>query len=143
MKSKQRNYPGDLRTPGTKDYGVILSNLRKYCHFLNNDNIDDDKIYEYFLKIREKLKELGYRKESLSVERKMKSMANWDKKRQEVMEMGSNIWVEASEKHETAKAKTKEREKKERKAALKKAREEAKLRKALEKEKLDKELPQK
>ena len=138
MKNKRRNYPGDLRTPGTKDYGVILSNLRKYCHYLN-DNPDDDKIYELFLKLREKLKELGYRKESLSVERKMKSMANWDKKRQEVKIMREKIWQEAKDKHEAAKAKNKEREKKERKAALKKAREEAKAKKALEKEKLNKE----
>ena len=110
MKNKRRNYPGDLRTPGTKDYGVILSNLRKYCHGLD-DTPNDDKIYELFLKLREKLKELGYRKESLSVDRKMKSMANWDKKRQDVMAMGINVWGEAKEKHEIAKARNKEKEK--------------------------------
>ncbi|MGB1206967.1 MAG: hypothetical protein ACPG5B_15080 [Chitinophagales bacterium] len=129
---KQRNYPGDLRTPGTKGYGIILSNLRKYCHYLK-ENPDDDKIYELFLKIKTKLKELGYRKESLNIERKMKSMANWDKKRKDVMVMSVKVWKEAKEKHDITKEKKKKKAKQEQKRVVKKTREESKLNKELPK----------
>jgi len=116
---KRKNYPGDERTPGTKDYSMILGNLINYKHQLSSEK-NDQKIGELFLKIAEKLRELGYRAESDTIKKKAgrrklgKFQDITEKKKNEVVNLSVKCWDKASEKNEAAKSKMKEEEKKSR-----------------------------
>ncbi len=110
MAKKRRNYPGDLRTPGTKDYGVILSNLIKYKNELVLEQ-EEYKTIALFLKIAEKLQELGFKKDSNKVKRRAESSEKLDKKRTEIMKIASEKWKEGKQKHDAVKAEEKQKAK--------------------------------
>ena len=116
---KRKNYPGDERTPGTKDYSMILGNLINYKHQLSAEK-NDQKIGELFLRIAEKLRELGYRSECDSIKKKAgrrkagKFQDITEKKKNEVVSIAIKCWDKASEKNDMAKIKMKEEEKKSR-----------------------------
>lgn len=69
-KKHKKNQPGDERTPGSKDYSVILGNLIHYKHQLVQEN-DEQKIGALIAKIAEKLKELGFCEESEKLKTKL------------------------------------------------------------------------
>ncbi|GAA4828492.1 hypothetical protein [Algivirga pacifica] len=113
---RRKNYPGDLRQLGTKDYSLILGNLMNYRNQLIRET-EDQKIGALFLKISEKLKELGYSKASTQTKNKagVKKQGKFEnitlKKKKEVVEISLECWKEGKEKHEEAKRINKEKEK--------------------------------
>ncbi len=114
MTRKRKNYPGDLRLPGSKDFGLILSNLIKYRNELLWVDTDDE-ILSLLSKIAEKLQELGYAKESASIRRKAKSANNLSKKKNEAIALAVSKWKEGKALHEATKKQIKEAKKLERK----------------------------
>jgi len=110
---RRKNYPGDVRTPGTKDYAVILANLINYGNQLESEK-DKRRCVELILKISEKLQELGFRRHSTTVKNKVKRKVNitykdredrfenMDKKKKHILEIISHCWKEGSEKHKEA-----------------------------------------
>lgn len=126
MNKKRRNYPGDLRQVGTKDYGVILSFLINYRNRLLREK-DEDIILNLFHKIAEKLQELGFKRESSKVKTKAKNTNRLQQKKEEVIQIAVEKWREAKDAHEKAKEELREQE-----------RELEKLKKQAEKEAKDK-----
>lgn len=114
---KRKNYPGELRVPGTKDYGVIMGNLMAYNNKLMRER-DEQKAGLLFLKIAEKLKELGFESASSSVKKKAgrRKMGKFQditqKKIQSVIETATKKWALAKTKHEEAKEKDREAKRK-------------------------------
>jgi hypothetical protein len=110
---KRKNQPGDIRTPGTKDYSVILGNLISYKHQLVSES-DLQQIGALMAKIAQKLEELGFKEASDSVKSKLgrrKSGKYQDltlKKKQDVIEIAAKHWEKGTEKNEKAKIKKKE-----------------------------------
>ncbi len=106
-KKKRKNYPGDTRTPGTKDYGMILSNLMNYRNQLFREK-DEQNSGKLFLKIREKLKELGFEKAAETVKNKAgrrklgKFQEISEKKKEAVLEIADKYWHEGKQKHAEA-----------------------------------------
>lgn len=104
---QRKNYPGDLRTPGTKDYGVILGNLINYRNQLGRER-DEQKAGGLMLKVAEKIKELGFTKMSLSIKRKVgrrklgKFQEITEKKKVETMDLATECWDLARQRHEDA-----------------------------------------
>jgi len=118
---KRKNYPGDVRTPGTKDYGLILSNLIKYRNELTSTD-DEDRLYLLYRKVAEKLQELGFTKASTSIKRKTKNFTtHFHKRKDEISQIAANKWREGKTSHEEARRKIKELKREER-TALRKAR---------------------
>ncbi len=108
---KRRNYPGDPREVGTKDYGLILSNLINYRNqlFRVKDEIETSKL---FYKISIKLQELGFIKESIKVKSKTKNNRQLEKKRQDIINIATEAWTVGKAKHEKIRAELKAAEKK-------------------------------
>jgi len=112
---QRKNYPGDLREPGTKDYSLILGNLIGYRNQLMKET-DEQKAGALFLKIAEKLKELGFTRESASTKKKAgrrkrgKFQDITQKKVDKVVDVATKKWAIGKEKHEEARAKKKEEE---------------------------------
>ncbi len=115
----RKNYPGDVRTVGTKDYGLILGNLMNYRNQLGREKEDDQKMGALFIKIAEKLKELGFKRASNAVKKKAGRRKKGKfqnitlEKKEEVMELALTNWHTGKERHEVAKFEKKEREKRE------------------------------
>ena len=105
---KRKNYPGDMREPGTKDYAVIMGNLMGYRNQLIRST-DEQEIGNILLKSAEKLKELGF----LGACEKLKKKAGRRKlgmfegislvKRDLAVESISKNWEKAKIKHDKAK----------------------------------------
>ncbi len=120
-KRQRKNYPGDLRTPGTKDYAVILANLINYGNQLETEK-DKRRAVELILKISEKLQELGFKRQSTTVKNKVKRKVNitykdrpdrfdnLEKKTLEVMAVVSECWKMGRDKHEEARKENRENE---------------------------------
>lgn len=112
-KKSRKNYPGDIREVGTKDYGLILGNLINYRNQLIRED-EEQTIGELFLKIAEKLREIGQQKASALVKRKAGRRKQGmfqginAKKKQEVCDLAVRCWQEGKEKHENAKQLRKE-----------------------------------
>lgn len=66
---KRKNYPGDVREPGTKDYAVIMGNLMGYRNMLIRTT-DEQEIGHLLIKTAEKLKELGFVSTSETLKKK-------------------------------------------------------------------------
>jgi len=113
MKKKRRNYPGEPRIPGTKDYAVILTNLIKYKNeFLKStEAVEAAKLC---LKLVEKLQELGFIRASNKVARRStteKVLQNKDLIAQIALEM----WRKGQERQKKAKEEQKRKQKEQRK----------------------------
>lgn len=116
---QRKNYPGDVRKPGTKDYAVILANLINYRNQLEM-NKDNKQGVELVLKISEKLQELGFKRQSNSVKNIVKRKVNITykdrqdrferlaQKKSEVAEIISECWKMGKEKHDEARMQQKE-----------------------------------
>jgi hypothetical protein len=116
---QRKNYPGDVRRPGTKDYAVILANLINYRNQLEM-NKDSKQSVELVLKIAEKLQELGFKRQSNTVKNVIKRKVNitykdrhdkferLDQKRSEVIGIISECWKLGKEKHDEARMQQKE-----------------------------------
>ena len=105
MEKQRRNYPGEKRKVGTKDYALILGNLIKYYNNLLRCSWPDDKneIKDLLGKISIKLRELGYKKESTFVKSRLKNENNMPEKIQQTAGIAVKVWELAKSKHETAK----------------------------------------
>jgi hypothetical protein len=109
---KRKNYPGDERTPGTKDYSMILGNLIHYKHQLVQEE-NEQKIGDLLMKISVKLKELGFKAESDSIKKKVgRRKANkfqniTMKKKQDGIDVAVKCWDKGTEKNEKAKEENK------------------------------------
>lgn len=120
IKKRRKNYPGDERVPGTKDYSMILGNLIHYKHQLTQET-NDQKVAELMLKVSVKLKELGFKGESEIVKKKVgrrkagKFQNITPKKQQEAVEIALNCWEAGTSRNDKAK----ENAKKEAKRVLK------------------------
>ncbi len=106
---KRKNYPGDPRVPGTKDYALILTNLMSYSNKLTLEK-DEKRVASLLRKVSEKLKELGFNQASKSVKSKAKTPDAVIKKMPEFVEMLNEKWRSGRDKHEEAKEKIKEDE---------------------------------
>ncbi len=110
--AQRKNYPGNLRTPGTKDYSLILGNLMSYRNKLFREE-DEQEIGLLFLKIAEKLKELGFKRAFNSVKmragrRKLGKFRDiTPQKKEEVIEIALKYWEAGKKKHDEAKEKKK------------------------------------
>ncbi|PWJ39974.1 hypothetical protein [Sediminitomix flava] len=113
MNRQRKNYPGDLRIAGTKDYGLILGNLMNYRNQLIRET-DEQKVGDLFLKVSEKLKELGFQRASDATKRKAgrRKLGKFQditlKKKEEVIDSAAKYWHQGKEKHELAKKSLKE-----------------------------------
>lgn len=116
MSKTRKNYPGELRQPGTKDYGLILSNLIKYRNQIALEK-NEETLARIFAKIAEKLKELGFIKESNKIKKWSKEAAKTLKKKMQVETISTEKWREGKQRHETVRKETKAREKEERRLA--------------------------
>ena len=110
MGKTRKHYPGDLRQPGTKDYGLILSNLIKYRNELALEK-KEEAIVKLYLKIAEKLKELGFKKEGIKVKKWAKQPGKILKKREQAEQITIEKWREGKELHEQVKKENKAKEK--------------------------------
>ncbi|NME72135.1 hypothetical protein [Flammeovirga aprica] len=114
---KRKNYPGEQREVGTKDYSLILGNLMNYRNQLMREN-DEQRMGFIFSKIAEKLKELGCLRASNTVKNRVgrRKLGLYQditqKKKEEVIEITNKYWHEAKERHEAAKEKNKKAAKK-------------------------------
>ncbi len=106
---KRRNYPGDKREVGTKDYGLILSNLINYRNQLFRTD-DEKEILKLFGKISIKLKELGFTSASSKVKTKAKTTNRLARKKEDVINLAAEKWKEGKEKHEAVKERIKQEE---------------------------------
>lgn len=106
--AKRKNYPGDLRIPGTKDYSLILTNLMSYRNKLCKET-DEQAIGTLFVKISEKLKELGFKRPSLLVKAKAgrRKMGRFQdittQKKESVIDISLKYWELGTEKNLEAK----------------------------------------
>ena len=116
MTKTRKNYPGELRQPGTKDYGLILSNLIKYRNQLSLER-NETILAKIYAKIAEKLKELGFIKESNKIKKWSKQPEKATKMKAEVDVIATEKWREGKDRHETVRKETKAREKEERRLA--------------------------
>ena len=111
---KRKNYPGDERTPGTKDYSMILGNLINYKHQLALEN-NEQKIGNLMAKISIKLKELGFRSESDSIKKKLGRRKSGrfqnitSKKQMETIDIAVKCWDKGTQRNEEAKESNKPR----------------------------------
>lgn len=101
---KRKNYPGDPRVPGTKDYALILTNLMSYSNKLTLEK-DEKKVASLLKKVAEKLKELGFAQSSKSMKSKAKAPDQAVKKMAEIVDTLNEKWRAGKEKHEEAKDK--------------------------------------
>ena len=114
---KRKHYAGDLRTLGTKDYSLILTNLMNYRHKLDRET-DEQKIGSILLKIAEKLKELGFRGASKTIKKKVgrrkqgKFQDITEKKKQDSLAIALKNWKYGKKKQDEAKEKIKKKDKK-------------------------------
>lgn len=114
---KRKNYPGEQREVGTKDYSLILGNLMNYRNQLMREN-EEQRMGLIFSKIAEKLKELGCTRASNTVKNRLgrRKLGLYQditpKKKEEVIEVTNKYWHDAKERHEEAKAKLKDKTKK-------------------------------
>ena len=105
---KRKNYPGDKRTPGTKDYAVIMGNLIGYRNMLIRTS-EEQKIGCFLLKTAEKLKELGFLSASENVKKKVgrRKLGQFQgitvTKKNSTIESINKHWEKARTKHEKAK----------------------------------------
>ena len=112
---KRKNYPGEVREVGTKDYSLIMGNLINYKHKLSTE-AHSQKAGVLMRKIATKIKELGYEKASEMVKDKVgrrkegKFQNITEKKRLDTVDIAEKIWKKAKEKHEKAKEKRKEKD---------------------------------
>lgn len=111
---RRKNYPGDPRTPGTKDYSLILGNLIGYRNQLMKET-DEQKLGALYLKVAEKLKELGFEKNALAVKKKAgrrkagKFQDITAKKTESVINIATKKWADGKARNDEAKeAKKKE-----------------------------------
>jgi hypothetical protein len=114
----KKNYPGYTRTPGTKDYALILSSLMSRRNTLIRSE-NPEEITELFLIISQKLQELGFQKQATSIKLKVKRKVNitykWkedrfeniDEKKEGVVNTATECWTLGKEKQDLAKAKKK------------------------------------
>ena len=104
---KRKNYPGDPRIPGTKDYALILTNLMSYSNKLTLEQ-DEKKVASLLKKVAEKLKELGFLQVSKSIKTKSKSPEAAMNRMTDIVETLNEKWRQGKEKHEKAKEKQKD-----------------------------------
>ncbi len=110
MAKKRRNYPGDVRELGTKDYALILGNLIKYRNELIAER-DEGTIVKLALKIAEKLRELGFKRAGISVEKKVANKDRVLSKRDEILEIALEKWKEGKLNNDLAKEELKKQKK--------------------------------
>ncbi|AZQ61831.1 hypothetical protein EI427_06145 [Flammeovirga pectinis] len=109
---KRKNYPGELREIGTKDYSLILGNLMNYRNQLMRET-EEQKMGLIFSKVSEKLKEIGCLRASNSVKNRAgrKKLGLYQeitsKKKEEVIEIINKNWHEAKQKHDAIKTRNK------------------------------------
>jgi hypothetical protein len=115
---QRKNYPGDVRTPGTKDYAVILANLINYRNQLEAEK-DQRKAVDLILKIAEKLQELGFKRQSTLVKNKVKRKVKVtykdrpdrfekiEQKKTDVAALVAECWKIGRDKHEEARSELK------------------------------------
>lgn len=106
---KRKNYPGDIREPGTKDYAVILGNLMGFRNQLLRSTEEQD-IGDTLVKVAEKLKELGFKTQSESIKKKVgrRKLGHFQNitegKKKSTIETINKVWDKAKDKHESAKS---------------------------------------
>lgn len=91
---EKRHYPGDLRQPGTKDYGLITTNLIKHRNELLSET-DPLKIEVLYYKIAQKLQELGFDKESRFVAKKLEYKNRLLVYKEDICTTAAEKWREA------------------------------------------------
>ncbi|ANQ48338.1 hypothetical protein MY04_0956 [Flammeovirga sp. MY04] len=112
---KRKNYPGEVRVLGTKDYGLILGSLMSYRNQLLREN---DPLKEAFIikKMAEKLQELDYKHASeLTISKLGEKQLNGlysisSRRKDEVVNIANRYWRMGKKKHEAAKLKIKNSE---------------------------------
>jgi hypothetical protein len=125
---KNKNQPWDVRIPGTKEYSVILSNLMSYKRELTPEE-HPQKTAILMLKIAQKIAELGFEeigenlKKQVGKRKAGKYQEPTAKKKEEALKLATQYWQKANEKSESAKAKVKETEAKQRAEVRAQARE--------------------
>ena len=110
-KRSRKNYPGDLRRPGTKDYSVILGNLMGYRNrlFRSSDRTNNAML---FGKIADKLIELGFKRSSNTVRARIKQDRLDAETKEEILALVLERWKDGKENHQKAKDKQKIKKKK-------------------------------
>lgn len=101
-KKKRKNYPGHERVAGSKDYALILTNLRGLIHQLQLPKSDEELI-SILQKVTVKLKELGYKQLSESMKKKSLKVAKARKELESILEQLNQAWKEGKQRHEEAK----------------------------------------
>lgn len=101
-KKKRKNYPGHERVVGSKDYALILTNLRGFIHQLQLPK-SDDELATILQKVSVKLKELGYKQVSETIKKKSLKAAKIRKELEPIVEQLNQVWKEGKQKHEEAK----------------------------------------
>jgi len=110
MAKNRRNYPGDVRELGTKDYALILGNLIKYRNQLIGER-DEEEVVKLSLKIAEKLRELGFKRAGTTVEKKVANKSRALSKREEILEIALEQWKEGKLQNDLAKEELKQKRK--------------------------------
>ncbi|OHX65650.1 hypothetical protein [Flammeovirga pacifica] len=112
---KRKNYPGEVRVLGTKDYGLILGSLMSYRNQLLREN-DPFKLAFIIKKMAEKLQELDYKHASeltlskLGMKELNGTYSITDKRKEDVVNIANRYWRMGKKKHEAAKLKIKNSE---------------------------------
>jgi len=117
-KNQSKSLAGVKRKPGTKDYALILSSLISNRNEMMRST-DPEETIRIYLKISEKLQELGFTKQGQQVKDLIKrkvnityklrddALENLDAKKAKVNELVVTYWPIGNEKHLEAKSKKK------------------------------------
>jgi hypothetical protein len=106
---KRKNYSGAERVVGTKDYALILTNLRGLINQLPSPRNDRDLI-EILKKVSIKLKELGYKQVSEAIKKKAGKLEKVKKELPNIIQNLNEIWKEGKIKQEEVKKSDKQKE---------------------------------
>ncbi len=104
---KRKNYPGNPRELGSRDYGIILSKLIGLKNDLINLKPDQEmKIGDLYHKLSTKLIELGFKRQGAKVKklvgRRKGGQYSFVKvsKKEEVMALVADCWREGKKNHD-------------------------------------------
>jgi hypothetical protein len=106
---KRKNYPGAERVVGTKDYALILTNLRGLINQISLPK-NDRELIEILKKVSVKLKELGYKQASEAIKKKAGKLEKVKKELPNIIQNLNEIWKEGKIKQEEAKKSDKQKE---------------------------------
>ncbi|GAB4333609.1 MAG: hypothetical protein OHK0038_09860 [Flammeovirgaceae bacterium] len=105
---KRKNYPGAERVVGTKDYALILTNLRGLINQLTALK-NEKELGDILKKVSVKLKELGYKHDSDIIKKKASKLEKAKKELPTILQSLNNIWKEGKNKQEEAKKSDKQK----------------------------------